>query len=367
MVSPTPFRLPLVPFLVLLCFSPSCSAGRVSVSVYYETLCPFCSGFVVNDLARIFHDGVSSIVDLRLVPFGNGRVSVDGSSITCQISHVAGFIFLARDPGCVCGNAAAAQPPAEMFLAPPPDKDAVRDEVEMIGGMLRQWRETRCTMELLEAARRAYHLRQELPTPGLPEPILGGGARRRRAPRDCSLLLALVSDESAALLLYAKANGDYDHGEDECQLNAIEACVIRLWPDAEQHFTFIHCVEHLALRRKWDAWQSCFLETGLASQPVIDCYNSGYGRQLELQYAAETNALKPPHQFVPWVVINGKPLVDDYMNFEAYICSAYDGELPEACKGKHLAIAEHTRASRGDKRSPHEVAIALAIGIALWL
>jgi hypothetical protein len=85
MASPTPLRLPIVPFLVLLCFSPACTAGRVKVSVYYETLCPFCSGFVVNELARIFHDGVSSIADLRLVPFGNGRVSVDGS-ITCQVS-----------------------------------------------------------------------------------------------------------------------------------------------------------------------------------------------------------------------------------------------------------------------------------------
>ncbi|EAY76352.1 hypothetical protein OsI_04287 [Oryza sativa Indica Group] len=192
------------------------------MSVYYETLCPFCSGFVVNDLARIFRDGLSPVVDLRLVPFGNGRVSPDGS-ITCQ------------------------------------------------------------------------------------------------------------------------------HGEEECQLNAIEACVIRLWPDAEQHFPFINCIEHLALTQKWNAWQSCFQETGLASQPVMDCYNSGYGTQLQLQYAAETNALQPPHQFVPWVTVNGRPLGDDYTNFEAYICRAYDGELPEACRGKHLAIAQQTRASRGGK------------------
>ncbi|KAK8453965.1 hypothetical protein SEVIR_5G372200v4 [Setaria viridis] len=225
MASPTLALLLRLAPLVLLCLSPACAAGRVTVSVYYETLCPFCSAFVVNDLARIFNNGVSSIADLRLVPFGNGRVSADGS-ITCQ------------------------------------------------------------------------------------------------------------------------------HGEDECQLNAIEACVIRLWPNAEQHFPFIHCVEHLALTRKWDSWQSCFQETGLPSQPVIDCYNSGYGRQLEMQYAAETNALQPPHQFVPWVVVNGKPLGEDYMNFEAYICSVYDGKLPEVCKGKHLAIAQHTKASGGDKVCP---------------
>jgi hypothetical protein len=85
MASPRlPLLLRLIP-LVLLCLSPACAAGRVPVSVYYETLCPFCSAFVVNDLSRIFHDGVSSIADLRLVPFGNGRVSADGS-ISCQVS-----------------------------------------------------------------------------------------------------------------------------------------------------------------------------------------------------------------------------------------------------------------------------------------
>uniref|UniRef100_A0A0D3EVS4 Gamma-interferon-inducible lysosomal thiol reductase n=1 Tax=Oryza barthii TaxID=65489 RepID=A0A0D3EVS4_9ORYZ len=230
----------LILSLVLFSFATApCAAGRVTMSVYYETLCPFCSGFVVNDLARIFRDGLSPVVDLRLVPFGNGRVSPDGS-ITCQ------------------------------------------------------------------------------------------------------------------------------HGEEECQLNAIEACVIRLWPDAEQHFPFINCIEHLALTQKWNAWQSCFQETGLASQPVMDCYNSGYGTQLQLQYAAETNALQPPHQFVPWVTVNGRPLGDDYTNFEAYICRAYDGELPEACRGKHLAIAQQTRASRGGKRNPQKLAILLAFCIAVW-
>ncbi|ONK77196.1 uncharacterized protein A4U43_C02F4080 [Asparagus officinalis] len=62
--------------------------------------------------------------------------------------------------------------------------------------------------------------------------------------------------------------------------------------------------------------------------------------QIELRYAAQTDALQPPHEFVPWVVVNGKPLYDDYKNFEAYICKAYDGELPKACEGILLEIPQ---------------------------
>ncbi|XP_050224270.1 gamma-interferon-responsive lysosomal thiol protein [Mercurialis annua] len=141
------------------------------------------------------------------------------------------------------------------------------------------------------------------------------------------------------------------HGPSECLLDTVEACAIHLWPRFEEHFGFIHCVESLVVEHKYTEWESCFAKLGLAAEPILDCYASGLGKELELQYAAETNALQPPHQYVPWVVVDGKPLYEDYENFVSYICKAYkstSNSAPKACsevtlytsqRGKAMSIA----------------------------
>ncbi|RRT76628.1 hypothetical protein B296_00021995 [Ensete ventricosum] len=78
----------LLLLLLLLCHvfsTPVAVSGRkVSMSLYYEALCPFCSSFIVNHLPKIFSNGLISIVDLDLVPFGNARLDPNGS-ISCQV------------------------------------------------------------------------------------------------------------------------------------------------------------------------------------------------------------------------------------------------------------------------------------------
>ncbi|CAA7406246.1 unnamed protein product [Spirodela intermedia] len=203
-------------FLLLL-FSLSCvslsslplteASKKVQLELYYETLCPYCSRFIVNFLSKIFIDGLIDIVDLNLVPYGNARVASNGT-ITCQ------------------------------------------------------------------------------------------------------------------------------HGTNECLLNTIEACAISKWPDVKKHFRFIYCVEKLVVAHTYTEWETCFQKTGLESKAVLDCYRNGNGQKLELSYAAETDALQPPHKYVPWVVVDGKPLYDDYEKFETEVCKVYKaGDQPEACKG----------------------------------
>ncbi|XVF68464.1 hypothetical protein PTKIN_Ptkin11bG0004800 [Pterospermum kingtungense] len=135
-------------------------SSKVSLTLYYESLCPYSANFIVNYLPKLFQDDLISIVDLRLVPWGNAKIT-GNDTFSCQ------------------------------------------------------------------------------------------------------------------------------HGPAECLLNTVEACAIDAWPQL-----------------------------------------------LDLQYAAETNALEPPHRYVPWVVVDGQPLYEDYENYISYVCKAYKGTaLPSACSG----------------------------------
>lgn len=100
------------------------------------------------------------------------------------------------------------------------------------------------------------------------------------------------------------------------------------------------------MTHKYVEWESCFQETGLNSEPVLDCYKNGYGKKLELEYAGQTDSLQPPHEYVPWVVVDGQPIYEDYEDVDAYICKAYEGELPEACKELPLLITPESKANR---------------------
>jgi interferon gamma-inducible protein 30 len=93
-------------------------------------------------------------------------------------------------------------------------------------------------------------------------------------------------------------------------LNIIQTCAIRLWPKVTDWFPFIYCLEKLPRATAAQDWKSCVEPSHLDLAPLLECSASPLGEKLELEFAAETDRLQPPHKYVPWVLVNGEPLYE---------------------------------------------------------
>ncbi|KAJ0088992.1 hypothetical protein Patl1_31416 [Pistacia atlantica] len=96
MASKKQFIFLLIASVLLLLVSPSCGQN-VTLSVYYETLCPYCADFIVNHLVKLFQNGIISIVNLHLIPWGNAFIQPDGT-VMCQ--HGPGECLLNTIEAC---------------------------------------------------------------------------------------------------------------------------------------------------------------------------------------------------------------------------------------------------------------------------
>ncbi|XP_073705091.1 gamma-interferon-inducible lysosomal thiol reductase [Garra rufa] len=123
------------------------------------------------------------------------------------------------------------------------------------------------------------------------------------------------------------------HGEDECLGNLIETCLLNTL--GLEAIKVIFCMESGEDVLK--AAQPClgvyFPETTWDS--VMKCAKGDEGNKLMHQNALKTNALKPPHEYVPWITINGEHS-DDLQNkamssLFTLVCSLYKGDKPPAC------------------------------------
>ncbi|KAM9844510.1 gamma-interferon-inducible lysosomal thiol reductase [Aulostomus maculatus] len=126
------------------------------------------------------------------------------------------------------------------------------------------------------------------------------------------------------------------HGEEECFGNTIETCLLNMTDNA---FLIIFCMESSS--DVVNAAQTCvnLYSPELSWDRVMGCAKGDLGNQLMHQNALKTEALDPPHQFVPWVTVNGKhtdELQDKAMSsLFSLVCSMYQGTKPEACGGAH--------------------------------
>jgi interferon gamma-inducible protein 30 len=147
------------------------------------------------------------------------------------------------------------------------------------------------------------------------------------------------------------------HGPSECVYNTIEACALAKIEDPLVAFQYIDCIECSDESRdpQQDYYQVAITCCKLAKlsddtiRAMEGCATGTEGIQLEHEAAEKTDGLDPPHEFGPYVVVNGvhkdetQNAISDSL-FD-YVCGAYLGpNKSPACPGAEKAAAPSLRA-----------------------
>ncbi|XP_067411081.1 gamma-interferon-inducible lysosomal thiol reductase [Emydura macquarii macquarii] len=126
------------------------------------------------------------------------------------------------------------------------------------------------------------------------------------------------------------------HGAAECLGNMVETCLMYHLKDVEQYFPVIACMESgTAVSDNLEPCLQVFASTAQLAE-IKACVTGDLGNKLMHRNAQLTDALVPPHNYVPWIVVNGKHT--DALQARAQsalfrmVCEMYTGEKPDACK-----------------------------------
>lgn len=127
------------------------------------------------------------------------------------------------------------------------------------------------------------------------------------------------------------------HGPDECFGNTIHSCLLYYRPATDDHLPFIHCMESNNQDSVQVAAEKCGQQLNVDLTDILSCAQSRLGNSLQHEMALLTEALNPPHKYVPWVTLNGVHTEQIEQQAESdlvgLICDTYQGSnKPDACK-----------------------------------
>jgi interferon gamma-inducible protein 30 len=131
------------------------------------------------------------------------------------------------------------------------------------------------------------------------------------------------------------------HGPTECQGNLFEACAVALTPSGgDGWLTFITCM-YAEYSSVPTPAKKCATKAGLDWNTLNACATGSQGAALIAANANRTNHLNPPHQYVPWLTVNGTLVADpptggpSEADVITAICAAYvppaGGSPPSCC------------------------------------
>ncbi|RMC00887.1 hypothetical protein DUI87_22573 [Hirundo rustica rustica] len=116
-----------------------------------------------------------------------------------------------------------------------------------------------------------------------------------------------------------------------------QACLMHEAKNFSTYFPVIFCLESgSSVTENLEACLKIYAPE-LDSGRIAACVQGDTGVALMHHNAQVTEALEPPHQYVPWITVNGKHTDELQALAEAsllgLVCHLYQGEKPEICGG----------------------------------
>ncbi|XP_076322193.1 gamma-interferon-inducible lysosomal thiol reductase-like isoform X1 [Tachypleus tridentatus] len=131
------------------------------------------------------------------------------------------------------------------------------------------------------------------------------------------------------------------HGPKECYSNIIQTCGLFYITTMKTSLNFIKCIS--ADEEPWQAGAKCAKSLQVDWEAISTCANGTHGNSLEYEMANKTLTLDPPHQYTPWITLNGVHTEKIQGQAETDLfdltCEAYKGVKPSVCnmaKRKHF-------------------------------
>ncbi|KAH9388004.1 antigen processing and presentation of exogenous peptide antigen via MHC class I [Tyrophagus putrescentiae] len=333
--------------------------AKPKVELYYETLCPYSKNFYLEQLEPTFKKLTLDVVDVEVVPFGNVKVAEGPDGIplfTCQ--HGAAECYGNRVQACVialtsnlasldyvrelCANQLglnwaqiktchAGQQGLDLIIANWKRTDALVPKKAYVPWIVINGVHTEELQEAAQTDLLGYLCKNDLAGQNLPQCAAAKNKNSNASVRTvaplCLTQLAPHLRELAAhltldLVPFGNVNVTHasnsstprfacQHGPAECYGNIAEACVIAHQPPAAA-LSFVQCM-FLGVHRAVDSWkdthfnaEACanLLFSNWGSTDLKKCIDGPEGEKLIEANWKKTEALKPKHTGVPWILVN---------------------------------------------------------------
>jgi interferon gamma-inducible protein 30 len=119
------------------------------------------------------------------------------------------------------------------------------------------------------------------------------------------------------------------HGPQECQALEWEDCAIKHYPDFNDHWPFILCMENKG-DNMLHGVKSCAKKAKMTYSTLSTCYNGKEGKAALEAAGRRTGS----HQYVPWVSVNGQHNTKAENDLLSTVCSLIEGDKPAGCNNQ---------------------------------